>query len=236
MPDYKNGKLYKLQCDDGYYYIGSTCNELRFRLYGHKTDSKDENSKKYQHINTIGWDRVRIVLVEDCPCENKQQLVRKEDMLIRSCEKDPLCLNSRRESHNRQEYYQENREHILENKKEYQQTHSQQIKERKSIYYQEHKEEIKQKDKDRYKQQKEHIIQQKKEYYKQHIDELKQRDAEHYRKNKERIRQQQQEYQQTHSQQIKERKRIQYQNKKLALTTNAYNTDKGADASGITKE
>lgn len=150
MPDYKNGKLYKLQCDDGHYYIGSTCNELRFRLYGHKTDSKKENNKKYQHINEIGWDRVRIVLIEECPCENKTQLCRKEDEMIRKYQNDPLCLNSKRASCDKKEYYTENREHILENKRKYQQTQAEKIKERKANYYQQHKEEIKQKERDRY--------------------------------------------------------------------------------------
>lgn len=120
MPDYKNGKLYKLQCDDGHYYIGSTCNELRFRLKGHKDESTKEranNRRVYNHIKSIGgWTHVRIVLIEECPCENKQQLVRKEDEMIRSCEKDPLCLNSYNPLQTPEERQQYKLQHHRDNK------------------------------------------------------------------------------------------------------------------------
>lgn len=143
MPDYKNGKLYKLQCDDGYYYIGSTCNELRFRFNGHKTSSKIENSRVYQHINEIGWDRVRIVLIEDFPCENKEQLRRREDELIQQHLNNELCLNFRREFVTTEEK-----------------------KQLASIYYQEIKEERKVKDKERYLKNKDKIREQQREYEK----------------------------------------------------------------------
>jgi len=92
--DYKNGKIYKLQCEDGHYYIGSTTRLLRKRFYDHKhSASKTRNSRVYQHINALGWDRVRIVLVEDFPCDSKEHLVRKEDEHIRACRDDPMCLN-----------------------------------------------------------------------------------------------------------------------------------------------
>jgi hypothetical protein len=95
MPEYLRGKIYKLQCDDGYYYIGSTCNDLRKRLWTHKADyNRNRQISCYNHIRDIGgWDRVRIVLIEDYPCENKEQLVRKEDTLIRTNQNDTFCLN-----------------------------------------------------------------------------------------------------------------------------------------------
>jgi predicted GIY-YIG superfamily endonuclease len=95
MPDYSKSKIYKLQCDDGYYYIGSTCNDLRKRFWLHKADSKRRNYPVYQHINNE-WNKVRIVLIEDYCCENKEQLVRKEDEHIRNNQTDTFCLNSNR--------------------------------------------------------------------------------------------------------------------------------------------
>jgi predicted GIY-YIG superfamily endonuclease len=93
--DYKNGKVYKLQCEDGHYYIGSTATELRKRFWNHKFSGARQRptARVYQHINALGWDKVRIVLVEDFPCESKEHLLRKEDEHIRACRDDPLCLN-----------------------------------------------------------------------------------------------------------------------------------------------
>ena len=170
--DYKNGKIYKLQCDDGYYYFGSSATTLTKRLYHHKQDSKNRSSYVYQHINTIGWNRVRIVLVEEYSCENKQQLTRKEDEYIRLHKDDSFCLNSYcafQTSEERQEYKIQH--HINNKEKELEQ-------------------------------------------YKQWVI-----------RNKEKRREYMKEYNKQY-----------HQNKKLSLTTNAYNTDKGADASGITKE
>jgi predicted GIY-YIG superfamily endonuclease len=105
--DYVNGKVYKLICDDGYFYIGSTTTPLAKRLYHHKrasTIEKTKNSRVYQHINTIGWDRVRIILIEEHQCENKQQLLRKENEYIEMDFNNQLCLNSNRAVQNEDVY------------------------------------------------------------------------------------------------------------------------------------
>ena len=90
------GKVYQLFCEDGYYYIGSTKNELRKRLFGHKKDSKTEtqsNRRVYTHINKLGWDKVKIVLIEEVQCMNKQELLRKETEHITKHKDDKYCLN-----------------------------------------------------------------------------------------------------------------------------------------------
>jgi GIY-YIG catalytic domain. len=97
MPDYSKSKIYKLQCDDGYYYIGSTRNELRIRLYDHKQGlKKNPTMPVYQHIATIGWKRVRMILIEEYSCDNREQLLQHEDIIIRQHLADPLCLNRNR--------------------------------------------------------------------------------------------------------------------------------------------
>ena len=198
MPDYSKGKIYKLQCDDGYYYIGSSVNELRKRFAEHKKDSKTISSRVYQHINTIGWNQVRIVLVEEYSCENREQLTRKEDEHIRIHKDDPLCLNMKCASQTPEQYT-----------------------ERKKQYYEQNKEYISEQGKQYREQNAEHITERKKQYYEQNKEQVLESKKQYYEVNKERI---------------KQRERLHYQNKKLSLTTNAYNTDKGADASGITKE
>jgi len=84
------GKIYKLECDDGYYYYGSTKGALDTRFALHKKDAGSKNSPVYKHINTIGWDKVQIILVEDVG----EGMKSKEDEYIRSHISDPLCLNS----------------------------------------------------------------------------------------------------------------------------------------------
>lgn len=131
---YSKSKIYKLQCDDGYYYIGSTTAPLSKRLGGHKTKSKFRlNEKKYQHINTIGWDKVKIVLVSEHCLENKEQLLREEDKHIRECREDPFCLNCRAavidliDVRNKQKIYRDN------NKEKNKERHKKYYEENKNI-------------------------------------------------------------------------------------------------------
>lgn len=176
MPSYAKGKIYKLQCDDGHYYIGSTCDELRRRLWTHKADSNRRNTHIYQHINQLGWDRVRIILVEEYPCENRDDLRKKEDQYIQQHINDALCLNFRREklteeerveqhrqltsvweknnrekrNQRRREAYQTNRTSVLQRNEEYRQAHKEQIKAKQKERYDANKEEICRRERERY--------------------------------------------------------------------------------------
>jgi hypothetical protein len=94
---YESGKIYKLQCSDGYYYIGSTIQTLKERLILHKRKAKQEGSvknKKFSHINQLGWDNVEILLLQDYTCQNKRELEKKEQEFINL--NDVLCLNTQR--------------------------------------------------------------------------------------------------------------------------------------------
>ena len=44
------GKIYKLECDDGYYYYGSTKGSLETRFVFHKKDSKSKTEKSNFNI------------------------------------------------------------------------------------------------------------------------------------------------------------------------------------------
>jgi predicted GIY-YIG superfamily endonuclease len=91
---YDKAKIYKLECEDGHYYYGSTINELRVRLSGHKQASAFRPYRVYQHINEIGWEKVKIILVEAYPCETRADLNRKENEYISLNKSNPLCLNN----------------------------------------------------------------------------------------------------------------------------------------------
>lgn len=92
---YANAKIYKLVDPDGYYYYGSTCQLLYKRIHQHKSKSKKYKERKiYKHINEIGWDKIKIVLVADnLKVENIEQLRQIEDSYIKSGFKDDYCLN-----------------------------------------------------------------------------------------------------------------------------------------------
>ena len=80
MSRYENGKIYKLVNNaDKEIYVGSTCLPLHKRFYGHKRDAaKTPERKVYKHLLGIGWDEVKIILIESFPCENKMELEKRE--------------------------------------------------------------------------------------------------------------------------------------------------------------
>ncbi len=85
--DYLQSKIYKItndyNCD---IYIGSTCDTLVKRFSYHKSDSSKESKKErplYKLMNEIGFERFRIQLICDYPCEDIYQLRKKEGEFIR---------------------------------------------------------------------------------------------------------------------------------------------------------
>ena len=88
------GYIYKLICSDNYYYIGSTENTLNQRLSQHKSDSKRFSNKKlYNYINKIGWENVKIELIEKIEFTYKKDLIKKENEYIKQNISNNLCLN-----------------------------------------------------------------------------------------------------------------------------------------------
>lgn len=143
MVDYSKSKIYKLQCDDGHYYIGSTRNELRKRFQDHKRKSTESPDRLvYQHIKEIGWDKVRIVLIEEVSCETKYQLIQHEDRHIQQNINNPLCLNTNHAVFNlenakerKKEYIRENRESVTIRQALYRDRHRDHINEQRRIRY-----------------------------------------------------------------------------------------------------
>ena len=93
---YINGKIYNLiHPESGNFYIGSTCDKLCKRLYRHRDTAKREKARKvYMVFNELGWENIIIRLLQECPCESKEQLLRAEYNVIQKYINDPLCLNS----------------------------------------------------------------------------------------------------------------------------------------------
>jgi hypothetical protein len=199
---YDNGKIYKLQCNDGHFYIGSTTSLLKYRKRGHVLDSaKYPERKIYNHINKIGWENVKIQLVEDYPCDSRKELIEREDYYIKK-EKEinnQLCLNFNRsyvpleeKKENMKKYYEEHKEDIIEKHR---------------VYVKENEEHIKDYRKSYNKINSERRSAYTKEYVKQHPEETKETKKLYYEKNKEEITKKNMEYVEKNKEIVAERKR-----------------------------
>ena len=84
--DYQNGKIYVIRNSiDNEIYIGSSCQALSKRFQKHKdsltTYKKDR--KLYSKMIELGIDKFYIELIEEYPCDNVEQLRRREGEIIR---------------------------------------------------------------------------------------------------------------------------------------------------------
>jgi hypothetical protein len=141
MPvDYNNGKIYKIVCNvTNLVYIGSTCKKsLVKRLEGHKATYKTYLNQKsnfmtsYKILENNNYD---IILIEQYPCNSKQELHKKERFYIESIE----CVNKYIPNRNLKEYCIDKKEHIQEYQKDYYNDNIKQINEQKKEYYNKYK-------------------------------------------------------------------------------------------------
>jgi hypothetical protein len=143
MPDYSKSKIYRIVCNEtGETYYGSTTQTLARRLSCHKSDAKNRLHPCYskQIIERGNYD---IVLCEECPCENKEQLHAIERKWVEENE----CVNKHIPCRSPQEYQKTNNAEIKQQKKIYYQANKEEIKDKVKLYRDTHKEEKKQKDK-----------------------------------------------------------------------------------------
>jgi len=127
--DYKKGKIYKIINDvNDDVYIGSTVNTLSKRMVNHKDDYKKYPDRKlYKFIrDNGGWDHFKIILIEDYPCERKEQLLQREQYYKKIATlNDRNCygLDKKREKQTKKEYDKEyrvlNKSNIVEKNKKY---------------------------------------------------------------------------------------------------------------------
>jgi hypothetical protein len=131
MPNYSKGKIYKLVNDElGLTYYGSTIQPLYKRIYGHR--SKLNCSSKI--LFTEG--ECKIYLVEEFPCDNRNQLEKRERFFIENND----CVNKNIPCRTYQEYNDATKDKRSEYKKKYNQKNKEEIKEKNKIYYEKKKE------------------------------------------------------------------------------------------------
>ena len=93
MPNYQNGKIYKIQLGD-HFYIGATTLSLTQRFANHKQDM-NRTSEFYGKFREVGADNCTISLIETVSCDSREELGQREQIHIAQHMQNPLCLNRR---------------------------------------------------------------------------------------------------------------------------------------------
>jgi hypothetical protein len=178
--DYKNGKIYKITSNStDKIYIGSTCQPLCKRMTKHRGNYKlFINSKrgKTTSFELIALGDAIITLIEDFPCERKEQLQAREryhielnkDICVNKC--IPTRTRKEYEESNeiklkRAEYRQANKEAMKVYATEYRQVNKEAIKLKRAEYQKVNKEAIALKTSAYYQKNKELIAERNKAYY-----------------------------------------------------------------------
>jgi len=140
MPNYQNGKIYKITSGD-IIYIGSTCEPtLARRLAKHVANytgfkkGKDHFISSYTLIETGQYE---ITLIELFPCGSKDELTARERFHIETNE----CVNRSIPGRTKEEHldrmrkhYETNKEYLQERMKSYREDHKEQIAEQRKAY------------------------------------------------------------------------------------------------------
>jgi group I intron endonuclease len=166
MSNYNNGKIYVIRNHGNpLVYVGSTTQALSKRMVEHRSKSKSYTTcKLYQAFYEHGIEKFYIELVEDYPCESKEQLLRQEGHFIRQFDSYNNGYNGVIAGQTKKGYREDNRKAILEQKKGYRESNKDSIAKQKKSHYEANKEAIAEQKKGYYEANKEAIAKQKKGY------------------------------------------------------------------------
>jgi hypothetical protein len=141
MKDYQLGKIYKLVSPIGLIYIGASCEPtLARRKTKHKADYHRYVAQKRGYVTSFKLyeedeNNVEIILVEKYPCNDKDELHKRERYWIEQTN----CVNKVIPSRTSNEYYQDNKVKILEHCKNHYQINRDKITEQNRKKYSENK-------------------------------------------------------------------------------------------------
>ena len=118
MVNYSNGKIYKIVCNiTGLIYIGSTCKKLCQRISQHRTAYKrylKDNKHYITSFKIIEGGNYEIILIETFPCENKEELHKRERYFIDTLECANKVIPTRTEKEYNKYYKETHKLEILE--------------------------------------------------------------------------------------------------------------------------
>ncbi|CAE7766832.1 unnamed protein product [Symbiodinium microadriaticum] len=116
--DYANGKIYAIYnySEPSLVYVGSTCQSLSKRFSKHRREINSRKSQTiplYIKMREIGRVHFYIELLEEYPCENKDQLRAREGYYIRKLG----TLNGLIDCRTRKEWEAENQQYLKDYRK-----------------------------------------------------------------------------------------------------------------------
>jgi hypothetical protein len=120
---YQNGKIYTIRSHNfDKYYIGSTCIRLSQRFYAHEKTRKDflkTGNKRHSTSCNMVLEKgdCYIELLENFPCNSKEELRKREGELIRLHKND--LVNIRIEDRNMSEWLNDNKSRLSFEKKKH---------------------------------------------------------------------------------------------------------------------
>ena len=147
MCNYQKGKIYKVvDVEYKLCYIGSTVETLGRRMAKHRDHYKRykegnaNNVKVFDVFSKVGVENCKIELIENYPCNSKEELQAKEGQYIRECD----CVNKQIAGRTNEQWKKDNIEMIREKERKYREENKDVIKQRDKKYRQEHSDKIKQ--------------------------------------------------------------------------------------------
>ena len=153
MVNYQQGKIYKIVCNiTGKVYVGSTCvNFLSQRLANHVSAyRKYVSTHNIQYVSSFSIfenNSYKILLLEMCPCDNKEELLMRERYYIENI----ACVNLRNPCRTQEDinewnknYRNKKREQVRAVNKKSKEKHKEKNKVRDKQWREDNKEKVKQ--------------------------------------------------------------------------------------------
>jgi hypothetical protein len=216
MTEYQNSKIYTIRChtDKDIIYVGSTTQPLNKRWGDHKKLIGTKNAISISRImEEKGLDNFYIELFENYPCNNKEELRRREGQVTR----DIGTVNIRIECRTKEEYYQDNREKIQEKNKKWIEENKEYYDETRKKYREENKESKAKTDRQYRNGEKREEILQKKRYRLGHLEEVKEKSKQYRLDNAEEIKRKKQEYYQKNKERLLQKFKENYKLRQQAV-------------------
>jgi hypothetical protein len=154
MPDYSKGQIYTIRFynDTSLIYIGSTIQPLYKRFYAHKHNEIVSLCKLIKNEYNNDWSICYIELYENFPSTCKEELCKREGEIMRIFMNDSnyKVINKNVAGRLYNEYYQDNKEQLIEQCKKYREENKDKVLKNKQKYYEENKEKIKERESEKF--------------------------------------------------------------------------------------
>lgn len=147
--DYKNGKIYVIRNHiNDKVYVGSTTQSLAKRFSKHRGDTTKQSVERkkarllHKTMGELGVDNFYIELIENYPCESKEQLRAREGYFIREFNSCISGYNCNVAGRSKTEWYKDNKQFVKNKNNLYRENNKEKITEMKKKYRENNKEKI----------------------------------------------------------------------------------------------